>query len=424
MMSAHIGRPALLVALATLVAILGWSGLMGPGSAQAAPAQNLSVFDQSCTSSGNVRVTFVWNPSGTGTQWFDVSRSSNFATFGNEGPLASTEYFTRWTLDDNTTFFARVATFSPGLQYSNTLQFHTINCGGGFTPPSGVDVDVFSNFVRVDWNAGNDNLFYCVDTAFTLQHLIGIFGSWHNWGCGTTATQLDLTNLACGHTHFLRVWAAGPGTSGYSETVTFVSQPCDFSPPTNPRDQVLSPTSARLAWDRGVNNIFFCVDLALSQDDLEDLDGSWFNTHCGTTGTVVDVTGLLCDTQYWWRTWAAGPGTSGYTPIETFTTADCIGFIPPDAVDEDVLSADEVRFEWSENSPADLFCVDYAGSEDDLEDRVDSWRNQCVPGNVETTVVDNPEYWDCDETFFWRVFGVGPTGNGYSETRSFVMDCP
>jgi hypothetical protein len=421
-MSVHSSRRSGLLALVVLIAVAAGLGLTKTPSAQAAPAQNLSIFEQVCTSGGDVRVTFVWNPSGTGTQWFDISRFSNFAAFGNQGPFAPTDFFTRWTLDDNTTYFARVATFSPGLQYSNTLQFQTINCGGAFSPPFGVDADVFSNFVRIDWNAGNGNLFYCVDTAFELSHLFNLSGSWHNWGCGTTATQLDLANLACGRTHFLRVWAAGAGTSGYSDAIEFVSQPCGFTPPTDPADNVLSSSSVRLAWDRGVNNFFFCVDLALSEDDLEDLDGSWFNTHCGTTATVVDVTGLQCNTTYWWRTWAAGPGTSGYTPINSFTTAAC-DFVPPTNLDEDEFSEESVEFSWVEQSDASFFCVDYAGSESDLENFGDSWRNHCVAGNVETTEVINPAYWECGETYWWRVFAFSNSGSGYSVTRSFLLDC-
>jgi hypothetical protein len=192
-----------------------------------------------------------------------------------------------------------------------------------FLPPSNVQTITYNNFVRVSWSAEGGNLFYCVDTGFSNQDLVNLNGSWSNWGCGTTGTSLDLNNLACGRIHYLRVWAAGIGTSGYSETLVFQSQPCIFSPPTNPRSEAVTSTSARLLWDRGLDNYFYCVDLALSSSDLLNLTGSWFNTGCGTTATSLDVNGLSCDTTYHWRVWSTNATTPGYTPIASFHTPAC-----------------------------------------------------------------------------------------------------
>jgi hypothetical protein len=52
-----------------------------------------------------------------------------------------------------------------------------------------------------------------------------------------------------------------------------------------------------------------------------------------------------------------------------------------------------------------------------------SWRNHCVGGNVESTTVTNPGYWDCGETFYWRVYAYSNAGSGYSQIRSFTIDC-
>jgi hypothetical protein len=192
-------RVALLV-VGLAVAVAGFVALSGDRTASAAPvgaAQSLGVYNQTCTSGGNVQVTFTWAPSGRGSQWFDITTVPDFSAFGNQGPLASNAYYTVWTLEPNVHYYARVNTLANvGFLTSDVLQFTTQNCGVAFTPPHDLDATVFDDFVRLDWEAGNGNLFYCVDTAFTQDDLLDIDGSWFNWGCGTTSTVLDLDNLA------------------------------------------------------------------------------------------------------------------------------------------------------------------------------------------------------------------------------------
>lgn len=189
--------------------------------------------------------------------------------------------------------------------------------------PTNVSATTFSNFVRVDWDGQSGDQFYCLDTAFSLFDLQDLEGSWSNWGCGTTQTVLDLTNLQCGAHHFFRIWAAGFGNPSYSDIGTFTAQPCNFTPPSDPDSDVLSSTSVRLSWDAGNDAVFYCVDIARSQAGLLNFDDTWFNTGCGTTGTSLDVTGLACGTQYYWRVWGTSPDDSGYSPVASFQTSAC-----------------------------------------------------------------------------------------------------
>ena len=411
------------IALSLAFALIGLAVVAGGKSAQAAPADDLDVFSEQCFSDGRVQVTFIWDPSGQGTQWFDITRLPNFAAFGNQGPLSASTNSVQWTLDSNTTYYARVTTFTQaGGEVSDILQFKTRTCAGAFSPPHNVDADVFNDFVRIDWDAGNGNLFYCVDTAFTQADLLEGDGSWHNWGCGTTSTSLDLTNLACNREHYFRVWAAGNGTSGFSEVGSFVSPGCDFSPPTNPDADLLSDNSVRISWTRGTNNAFFCVDYALNTDDLEEVEGTWRNAACGTTGTSADIFSLQCDTTYYYRIWAAGPGTSGYSPIDSFATQDC-DFNPPINLETTVIDDETVLFEWEEQDPSFWFCVDVAGSEADLLGFEDSWVNFDCGDTDESAEVES-DYFDCGETYYWRVFANAGDVSGHSEVASFEMDCP
>jgi hypothetical protein len=400
---------------------------MGTQSAKAAPAgaaQNLSVYAQNCRSDGSVNVVFAWNPSGQGSQWFDITRLANFSAFGNQGPFPPNAYYTDWNLEPNATHYVRVTTFTAqGPRVSDTLQFRTENCAGNFTPPSNVDADVDDDSVRVSWQRGQGNLFFCVDTAFSQADLQQTKGSWHNWGCGTTATSLDLTNLACDRQHYFRVWAAGNGTSGHSPIGSFVSQDCSFSPPTNPDAQLLNDGKVRISWDRGENNIFFCIDLALSQSDLTERKNTWTNAGCGTTGTAVDLSGLSCGTTYYYRVWGTSNSQSGYSGIDSFTTAQC-DFEAPDDLSATVIDADTVRFEWDEEDNALWFCVDIAESQSDLlnfDD--DSWTNFDCGGADEVAEVTSA-YFECGETYWWRVYAFAGNRNGYSDVASFTMTCP
>ncbi len=192
-----------------------------------------------------------------------------------------------------------------------------------FSPPHDVSATTYNDYVRVSWQAGTANQYYCIDTAFSQDDLVTLRGSWSNWGCGTTATSFDLTDLACGRLHYFRIWAAGFTTSGYSEVGIFQSQSCNFTAPSNPHTDGVTSSGARLVWTAGNDNYFYCVDFARSQSDLLTLSGSWFNTDCGTTATVADISGLSCDTTYYWRVWATNATTSGYTSITSLHTDAC-----------------------------------------------------------------------------------------------------
>jgi hypothetical protein len=417
-------RPSYLIAILITAAVAAIAAqLVGPAEPAAAQARNLRVVSQGCTSQGAVQVTFAWTPSGRGSQWLDFSRLANFTAWGNEGPFSSQVNSTVVTLSSNVTYFARVSTFEPqGLTRSNTLQFRSITCPGAFTPAHNLDADVFDDFVRVSWQRGTGNSFFCVDTARTQSDLVNQRNTWRNWGsCGTQVTHFDLTQLGCGRTYFYRVFAAGSGGSGHSVIDSFVTEDCNFTPPSNPSATVRSDGSVRIRWDRGTDNRFFCIDFAFSEDDLVDLEGSWFNSGCGQTATSVTVTGLDCGRVYFYRIWAAGTQESGYTEIDSFATPPC-DFEPPDDLDVEVVDDGHVVFSWDEQDPAFWFCVDVAGSQSDLLGFSGSWRNFDCGGTDEMADITD-DYFECGETYFWRVYAFAGSASGYSEVDSFEMTC-
>lgn len=289
-----------------------------------------------------------------------------------------------------------------------------------FTRPVNLKSTPVANGILVQWQRGENNLFFCVDTARSLSNLINQTTTWTNWGCGTTGTSLVLSQLTCGTQYFWRVWAAGPGVSAHSAPATFVTQPCPFSAPTNLQSTVIAHDTVRVSWTRGINNVIFCVDTALSQSDLLTKGTTWRNWGCGTRDTSLVLTGLRADTRYFWRVWAAAPGISGHSATRTFTTAPG-DFLPPDDLDTEI-TASNVIFTWDERDPAFWFCVDVAETESDLLNFGSTWRNFDCGDDDETTVVDIDEF-ECDETYHWRVFAFAGTLQGHSEVETFTRTC-
>lgn len=407
---------------------------LGTGTRQAEAnhggAHSLSAVAQQCLPDGTLIVRFTWQPSGLGSQWFDISRLANNFAFGfdNAGPLPPGAFTIDWHLHGGTNYYARVNTLTPfGWIPSATLAFQTGFCPVGFTPPHSLIVTVLSGTsARFDWQRGIGNFFFCLDTAHTVPELVNLVGSWRNWGCGTTATTLTITGLACGTNYVARVWAAGSFTSGYTNIVSFRTHDCpvSFTPPSNLRSQVLGPTAVRLAWDRGDDNHWFCVDLATSRSDLLNFSGSFFNRACGITSTVVEIHNLACDTTYFWRVFAVGTYSAGHSPVASFTTGACPApsFTPPTNLTSTAITQTSATLSWTRGTDNQWFCVDLAKSEDDLRNMGATWFNRGC-GTTGTSL--NVTGLDCGTTYYWRVFAVGTVTHGYSRIATFTTAaCP
>ena len=416
----------LLFVVVSLVLFLAFSAEPARLKVEAAPAgaaTGQTVTSQVCLSSGLVQITFRWNPSGLGSQWVDVSASPGFNGFANFGPLSPYANTLQWNgLQPNTVYYSRVSTWVGFWLTSDPIAFVTPSCPGAFTPPTGpVSTVLGPTSALFQWNRGTGNQYFCVDTAFSLSDLTTLTGSWHNWGCGTTSTALQANTLACGRLHYWRVYAWGLAGSGYSQYATFQTSGCAFSPPTNPRNFNIGPNSAGFAWDRGTNNYFYCVDIARTQGDLTHLSGTWMNFACGTTGTQASLNGLSCDTTYYWRVWVAGPGTSGYSPIDSLHTSEC-PYTPPKNLNSSISASgvagtQTVTFSWVEPTPTTYSCVDYAESQSDLTDHGPTWHNACTTSTSISLVLS------CNETYYWRVFAYWNTQNAaYSYIKVFTID--
>ncbi len=324
------------IALMSLLLI----GAAGPGVASANPA-GLSVDNQTCVG-GLVQATLHWSPDSAGQQYVDLSgRNDNFTgSYSTGGPYPVTQTQASLTqLQPNSTYYVRVSTLI-GSQFlrSATLQFTTRSCGGGDggstgggTPTGGATAPIhlqgaaFSTTqARFQWVPGIANHYFCLDYAKNLNDLFNLVGSWRNSGCGTTSNSVIVSNLSCGTKYFARVWTSAGGGL-YSSVTTIQTSSCAnaISPPTGLAVIFVTQTTARLDWDAGKDNVWFCIDTARSQSDLLNTTGSWSNHACWTTSTQATISGLKCGTVYYWRVYAWNQITNVHSGVSTFATDDC-----------------------------------------------------------------------------------------------------
>lgn len=321
-----------------LLAVFG-AAVAGAGVATANPA-GLFVSNESC-SGGRVFATLNWTPDSAGQQYVDLSvRNDNFATsYSTSGPLPSgRSQEALEQLQPNTTYYMRVSTLI-GTEFlrSATLSYTTRSCStsggstggssssGNATPPIHLQGAAFSaTQARFQWLPGTGNRYFCVDYAKSLNDLLNRVGTWRNSGCGTTVNSHVLSGLSCGTTYFARIWTSAGGGL-YSSIVTVQTYSCvnAISPPTGLKTIFITTTKARLDWDAGKDNRWFCIDTARSRADLLSFGSSWRNHACWTPYTQATISGLRCETLYYWRVYAWNQITNAHSEISTFTTDDC-----------------------------------------------------------------------------------------------------
>jgi hypothetical protein len=295
--------------------------------AEAAPpgaATGQFVFEQHCLSNGLVLARFAWAPSGWGHQFVDVSLSSTFNGWDHSAQLSEGQRALDWfNLQPSATYYSRIGTWIGVWVHSDTISFRTIACAGGFSPARNLRTsELSSTTVRVEWDRGNDNQWFCIDTAHSVADLYAFQGSWQNHHCRTTSSSAVLRGLACNSSYYWRIWAVGSFTTGHSDPAAFSTTACTFAVPDDTRDEVLSPTSVRFSWSPGIGNQAYCVDTALSLNDLLSFSGTWGN-HCWTAEPTITATNLRCNTLYYWRVYAAGPTGDGHSRNDTVTTGVC-----------------------------------------------------------------------------------------------------
>jgi hypothetical protein len=205
------------------------------------------------------------------------------------------------------------------------LGYQAVSATTDATPPLHLQgAAISASEARFQWQPGNENRYFCLDYARSLNDLVSRTGTWRNSGCGQTTNSHTLQNLACGSRYYVRVWTSAGGGL-YSTHISVETRSCEtaISEPTNLAVIFTTRTQARLDWEPGRDNRWFCIDTAKSQNDLLNFSGTWRNHACWTTSSQETIGGLNCETTYYWRVFAWNRITGTHSDVRTFRTDDC-----------------------------------------------------------------------------------------------------
>ena len=318
-----------LMVLATAL-LLGFAGARMVAAAPSGAATDLKTVNEGCSNS-LAKARLSWTASGKGEQRVDLSTLNNgFASGYSSGNVSRTgNAMELVSLQPGTKYYVRVVTSTAsGALISDTLQF-TASCDvAAFTAPTNLQAAAASNgTVRFSWTKGQNNQWFCVDTARNLADLNSRTGTWRNY-CRTDSTSMTVTSLRCGATYVWTVYAWNGALNAKSAPVTVKTPDCVIGKPTDLSYKQTSNDVVRLSWTAGQNNKWFCVDVAESEKDLNALTGTWENFGCWQTKTTLDLTELECGKVYYFNVYAWNESVNTRSANSTFELTKCKTTVP------------------------------------------------------------------------------------------------
>lgn len=331
---------------AAMLLVIGLFGFASASAAPAGSATGLRITQEGC-SGASATARLSWTASGQGSQRIDLSATNNgFASGYSSGtttPSGSAIQFTQ--LKPGATYYARVVTMTnSGALASDTVQFTASCTVTAFTAPRSLQAAGMPNGqVRFVWTAGQNNKWFCVDTARNIADLQGLKGTWRN-SCRTEANNLTVSNLHCGTSYVWAVYAWNGNLNAKSAPSTVQTAPCVIGQPTDLKAKQTGKDSIRLSWNAGVNNRWFCVDVAESAADLKGFGKTWQNFGCWRTATTLDLNEVDCGKIYHFNVYAWNESTNTRSANSTFELSECKAKLP--------APIEEVSVDASDDDPA------------------------------------------------------------------------
>jgi hypothetical protein len=327
------------------VAILFAVGLFGLATASAAPAgaaTGLRIAQEGCTN-GSAKARLSWTPSGQGSQRVDLSATNNnFASNYSSGSVGNGNATQLTNLTPGTTYYARVVTMAnSGQKASDTLAF-TASCAvTAFAAPRNLQAASMPNgSVRFLWSPGENNKWFCVDTARNVADLMSLKNTWRNH-CRTDANSLTVSGLRCGTTYVWAVYAWNGNLNAKSATTTVQTQPCVIGKPTDLKFRQTGNDAVRLSWTAGQNNRWFCVDVAESEKDLNKFGPTWQNFNCWSTRTSLDLEEVECGKVYYFNVHAWNEHVNTRSANSTFELEECTAKVVAEIENLEISTTDD-----------------------------------------------------------------------------------
>ena len=298
--------------------------------------QESSVTQTSATLNGNISATGGQNSTVRGFAWGTDSTLVTAATTTENGSWGTGAFTYGATLTCNTTYYARAYATNPGGTGLGSIDSFTSSpCAPTVTTQSASSVStttaVFNGNITVTggsnatvrgfaWGTSSTML---GDTA-TTSNDTGSFGT----GAFNT-TPSPHTGLTCNTTYYTRAYATGPGGTGLGAiSSSFTTNACAPTVTTQAASSV-GQTNATLngnitvtgGANAGTRGFAWGTNASLSGGDTATTteNGSF------TTGAFTDsAQTFVCNTTYYSRAYATGPGGTSFGAISSsFTTGAC-----------------------------------------------------------------------------------------------------
>jgi hypothetical protein len=272
----------------------------------------------------SVTPTLSWNVSSGATSYtVQVSLAADFSSKIVDSTLAATS-ITLAGLANNTTYHWRVsaANISGSSAFSSSRSFTTIIVVPAVpvlqSPADGATG--ISIVAALSWNASPSAASYTIQVSTDSNYSSKIIDS----TLGVTNVSVSLTYNT---KYYWRVSAANAGgSSAFSASRSFrtivaaPAVPVLFSPANSATGISISPA---LLWNASSGTASYNAQLSAASDFSTTILDSVL------ADTTVQISGLLHNTQYFWRVRAANAGgTSAFSPVRTFTTIKAVPAVP------------------------------------------------------------------------------------------------
>jgi hypothetical protein len=218
-----------------VIALVFMAAFAAGGSRHAAAEEASPPLHFQAAAISDTAARFSWTP-GAGNEWFCVDLASTpddleslSGTWFNSGCGTTLAKHLVKGLQCGSIYYTRVwASTGEGGVYSPPLRVDMNDCASTITAPTNLrPLFETAHTVRLAWDAGDNNNWYCVEMALDLSELIQQRDSWTSLGCGMTETELTVEDLECETHYHWRVVAWNFRVETASDVRTVLTADCD-----------------------------------------------------------------------------------------------------------------------------------------------------------------------------------------------------
>ncbi len=353
----------------------------------------------------DTNATLSWNHS-SGTIAYNVQVATDVGFINlvvDQDTIATTSHNVVGLLN-NTQYFWRVnATNTGGTStWSNTWNFNTINSAPELIAPAN-NAKGIAISTTLTWSPLLGATSYSVQVATDTS-----FSNLVVDQSGIAATSHAVTGLLNNTQYFWRINASNTGgTSPWSSTwnfLTIVAAPVPFEPANNSAGIDITPT---LSWNTSPGAVTYSVQVATDIDFI-----NLVVNQSGIAATSHAVTGLLNNTQYYWRINATNAGgTSPWSNIWNFLSIVAAPMLvsPPNNSAGIVTNP---TLSWNSSTGAATYSVQVA-TDSIFTNLVVDQKNITTTSHNVINLLNNTRY-------FWRVNATNTGGTStWSNTWNF-----